>query len=86
MEYQPGVQLDPRHQDELDHLKIIALQKLREASELISAYRAAYQARLELKYDDFENRVRDEFLMPMLLGAPGEQCEACGGSGRKKDR
>ena len=67
------------------------INSLRAAISCIEQYKLLWSADpYRALYSPFENDgngirpvVEDE-LLPLFLGAPGEVCDACGGSGRKK--
>jgi len=74
-------------QPDLSVLKSNALIKLTEAAETIRLYRQAKESRFPygvVDNDDFDSLVQFEIYRPYFLGAPGEVCDTCGGSGRKK--
>lgn len=68
-----------------------AIAAVRNAVAAIQKYQQSDRQRMRFEPNGFEDPKRDEVyqivedeLLPLFLGAPGEQCDACGGSGRKR--
>jgi hypothetical protein len=71
----------------LSVLRQNALQKIRDATVAIERYRDAQRAQIGLPFpldddDEFQKAFRDQHTK-YFVGAPGEPCTACNGSGRK---
>jgi hypothetical protein len=86
-QYKPAPQ--PSQEPDLVKLQRLAVDAVREAASAIENYKSQknkFGGGSEWKtrsLDDELQKIADEKLLPLFLGAPGEVCDSCGGSGRK---
>jgi hypothetical protein len=90
MEFEPKHSPAPVRDPDLSRLQKQAIDALRQAITAIERYQTAQRRqgfRQPGGVGGFEpdpvHSVVEEEVLPLFLGAPGEVCDSCGGSGRK---
>jgi hypothetical protein len=87
MELEPQYDRQLVMSPELRRQREKALQAIGDAVVALRSYRDAHEKKSPSgsgwKEDDELKRIFEDELLPTFLGAPGEVCETCGGSGRK---
>lgn len=87
MQYEPYIVPDP-HQDKLKEMQRAALEKINAALTAVKLYREAALSENVFLVDADDKLIESQAAKllreSLFVGAAGEICTACGGSGRKR--